>query len=61
VLGLILNQQRPSAETLAERTAATELTVLTGLPMLAIIPPGADHRAVGPALLQSLRACEPAL
>ena len=59
VLGLIMNLQRPPVDSLAERTAVAELTVLTGLPVLAIIQPGADHRTVGPALLQSLRACEP--
>lgn len=59
LLGLVMNHQRAPHDTLAERTAVAELTALTQLPLLAIIPPHADHRAVGPTLIQALRACEP--
>ncbi len=60
LLGLVLNHQRPPADTLAERTAADELALITGLPLLAVIPALGDHRAVGPELIRVLSACEPA-
>ncbi len=58
LLGLVLNHQRAPADTLAERSAASELPLLTGLPLLAVIPAGADHRTVGPDLIRALTACE---
>lgn len=59
LLGVVLNHQRTPLDTLAERSAASELATLTGLPLLAEIPANGNHRAVGSALVRALLACEP--
>lgn len=55
-LGLVVNAARPVADTLAVRTAAAELTAITGLPVLADLAHGADPAAVGPALADAVLA-----
>lgn len=53
-LGLVLNAARPVADSLAVRTAATELTAITGLPILADLAHGADPAQTGPALADAV-------
>jgi dethiobiotin synthetase len=56
LVGLVVNHHQPVPRSLAVRTAATELAVLTGLPVLAEIPHGADEPRLASALLAAMAA-----
>ncbi len=55
LLGLVLNEPRPAGDGLAVRTAAAELTLITGLPVLARVPHGGTADVAG-ALLARMAA-----